>query len=205
MTVEFIAGPPGTGKTTALLERFERELAAGTPADRIGFVTFTRAARHEALDRASRKFNLSDDDLPWVRTVHGAAYKRLGHEAAKLLSPALWREFATKYQYHFTPVGPGHVEDGGSALPRQTADDRVRSAYEWGRNRRLTIAETLARTSAVVEPRQSEACSRGLRGRCWLLTVLNDTERVTNDGRVSHARNIGGAQLPQTRTAEQSA
>jgi len=45
-----IFGPPGTGKTYKLLQLFEEELKTTAP-NRIGFVTFTRAARAEVLSR----------------------------------------------------------------------------------------------------------------------------------------------------------
>lgn len=73
-----LLGPPGTGKTTRLLDEVDAALKNGTPPERIGFFAFTRKAANEAISRATKKFNIDDNDLPWFRTLHSAAYKMLG-------------------------------------------------------------------------------------------------------------------------------
>lgn len=71
-------GPPGTGKTTRLLSVVAQELSSGVSSDRIAFVAFTRKAAYEAKTRAMEQFHLSEDDLPWFRTLHSMAFKILG-------------------------------------------------------------------------------------------------------------------------------
>lgn len=73
-----LLGPPGCGKTTRLLTELERTLQRGVPPDRIGFLSFTRAAVREARERACERFNLVPDDLPYFRTVHSLAFRLLG-------------------------------------------------------------------------------------------------------------------------------
>ena len=53
-----VFGPPGTGKTTTLLNRVDEELAKGTPPEKVAFLAFTRKAAYEARDRAAVRFNL---------------------------------------------------------------------------------------------------------------------------------------------------
>jgi len=72
-----VLGPPGTGKTTTLLNEVDMYLKQTDP-DKIGYFSFTQKAAYEARDRAMSKFNLSEDDLPYFRTLHSLAFRRLG-------------------------------------------------------------------------------------------------------------------------------
>lgn len=69
-----IFGPPGTGKTTYLLNLVEDYLKQGTGPDRIAYISFTNAAVDEAKQRARKKFGLQNEDLPWFRTLHSLAF-----------------------------------------------------------------------------------------------------------------------------------
>jgi len=56
---------------------------------RIGFVSFTRAARREAAERAAAKFNIPIQSLEksgWFRTLHSVAYKCLAIQPGELLA-----------------------------------------------------------------------------------------------------------------------
>ena len=72
-----VLGPPGTGKTTTLLNEVDKYLKQTDP-DKIGYFSFTQKAAYEARDRAMSKFNFSEDDLPYFRTLHSLAFRRLG-------------------------------------------------------------------------------------------------------------------------------
>ena len=72
-----VIGPPGTGKTWTLLNKVEDYLK-NTDPDKVGYFAFTKKAANEAKGRAMNKFNLSEDDLPYFRTLHSLAFRRLG-------------------------------------------------------------------------------------------------------------------------------
>lgn len=94
MDVTKIFGPPGTGKTTRLLEIMERELAAGIPPERLAYLTFTVAARREAKQRAVERFGFTYEQLTWFRTLHSAAYRVLGINERQMLSADDLQNFA---------------------------------------------------------------------------------------------------------------
>jgi len=72
-----VLGPPGTGKTHTLLNEVDKCLKQTDP-NKIGYFSFTQKAAYEARDRAMDKFNLTEDDLPYFRTLHSLAFRRLG-------------------------------------------------------------------------------------------------------------------------------
>ena len=96
MTVRKVFGPPGSGKTTFLLNVVEQELDAGVPPQRIGYFAFTRKAANEAKERAIAKFPQlnSELDFPWFRTLHSLAFKCLGVGAKDIMKPEHYHEFA---------------------------------------------------------------------------------------------------------------
>lgn len=83
---QIILGPPGTGKTTRLLGMVEKELEAGTLPHRIAYVSFTKRAATEAIDRAAVKFNLDRKELRFFRTIHSICFSFLGITRADMLT-----------------------------------------------------------------------------------------------------------------------
>jgi len=91
-----VFGPPGSGKTTHLLDVVEQELSAGTSPLTIGYFAFTRKAATEARDRAVRKFPHLDakTDFPWFRTLHSLAYHCLGASSKDMMTASDYAIFA---------------------------------------------------------------------------------------------------------------
>ena len=87
-------GPPGTGKTTTLLKQVDKLLAEGVSPNEIGYFAFTRKAAHEARDRATAQFGLSETDFLYFRTLHSLAFFALGMTGAEILGDKGLRNFA---------------------------------------------------------------------------------------------------------------
>lgn len=110
-----ILGPPGSGKTTTLLDIAEREMRAGISTADIAFVTFTKAGAREAQQRAAERFSLDPEtDLPWYRTLHSLAYRQLGIARDEVMGRDDWADFSrivgVELSGHYdteTPITPG--------------------------------------------------------------------------------------------------
>lgn len=134
-----IIGGAGTGKTTFLLDKMEKALEAGeySPFD-VGFVSFTRAARHEAAQRAGTQFGIDPADLQrdgWFRTLHSICFTQLGIGKGVLLSDCRAdRKWLQEWlQEDVSRIG----EDGeeGTPFEGRTDAERVLSMWDAARNR----------------------------------------------------------------------
>ena len=92
-----ILGPPGTGKTTTLLNLVDEFIQDGIRPKQIGYFSFTKKAANEAADRAAEKFGLDkENDLPFFRTLHSYAFNQLGMSKEKMMKTEDYREFGQK-------------------------------------------------------------------------------------------------------------
>jgi len=80
-----VLGPPGTGKTTYLLNTVDKLFTDGVRPSELGYLAFTKKAANEALNRAMDKFNYDKDELPYFRTIHSLCYYWLGLTTADIL------------------------------------------------------------------------------------------------------------------------
>ena len=89
-----VFGPPGTGKTTYLLNVVNDCLARGVAPERIGYFAFTKKAANEAKERAFDKFpHLNKVHLANFRTLHSLAYARMGVTANQMAKPGDYEKF----------------------------------------------------------------------------------------------------------------
>ena len=92
-----ILGPPGTGKTTTLLNLVDEFIQQGIRPKQIGYFSFTKKAATEAATRAADKFNLDiENDLSNFRTLHSYAFNQLGMTKEKMMGRDDYKEFGEK-------------------------------------------------------------------------------------------------------------
>ena len=92
-----ILGPPGTGKTTTLLNLVDEFIQKGIRPRQIGYFSFTKKAAIEASTRAAEKFNLDiDNDLENFRTLHSYAFRMLAMSKEKMMKREDYKEFGQK-------------------------------------------------------------------------------------------------------------
>lgn len=107
---KIILGPPGTGKTTTLLNLIDQYLVKGIPPNKLCFISFTKKATEEARDRAKVRFGLKTEDLEYFRTIHSLAFKMVGANTASVMK---FRDYKAFGEYLGIEIkGRFNVEDG---------------------------------------------------------------------------------------------
>jgi len=151
MLIAKLIGSAGSGKTTELLRVMESAKAGlgGDPFS-IGFASFTRAARAEAVGRAAAAWNVPADVLSkdgWFKTVHGVAHRMLKIEKGQLIGDSKadqkWVADALKVD-----VRVMFDDDSGYSLYiGDTAAAAALNCWDLSRSRVEPLCETIKRMS----------------------------------------------------------
>ena len=131
-----ILGPPGTGKTTTLLNLVDQFIQQGIRPKQIGYFSFTRKAAREAATRAAEKFGLdAEKDLENFRTLHSYAFSRLAMSKEKMMTAENYREFGKLIGI---PIKTGkHSEDDGTF----NSDNEYLTIMNTARVKRMDLLE----------------------------------------------------------------
>jgi DNA helicase-2/ATP-dependent DNA helicase PcrA len=131
-------GPPGTGKTTTMMELMQKEIERGVSPSEIGFVSFTKKAANEAKERAMKKFNLQEEQFPWCRTLHSTAFRTLGYNTKQTMKKYDYRSIG-----HMLGVAvSGHsMNEDGQITWGNEIGDRLFSMIDFARNKCVPLRE----------------------------------------------------------------
>lgn len=147
--VQIILGPPGTGKTTRLLQLLEEYLKTGAK-ERVAFVSFSRRAIREVAERVGQ----DADAFPHFRTIHSTAYAMLELARDDVFQPKHWKQFAELVGLPFTaagheePMWDGTLGDKCMALHSLARSRGTNLEVEW---RRAMLPDlSLAHLTSVV-------------------------------------------------------
>jgi len=95
-TPTVVIGPPGTGKTTFILDKIEEYLSNEVNIDEIAFFSFSNKAVDEAKQRASQKFKVPLNQLENFSTLHSFALRQMGLTREHILSNNDWRNISNE-------------------------------------------------------------------------------------------------------------
>jgi superfamily I DNA/RNA helicase len=117
-----------------MLQFFEKELKQVKP-NRIAFLTFTRAARLEALGRAS----LSELELPFVKTIHAICYRQLGVSQSQMVQTKHLKSFGKRLGVEISGYNPDTFSLDALTMPQVSKGDKLLQMNHLGRHRMVHL------------------------------------------------------------------
>ena len=107
-----ILGPPGCGKTYTLIQRIRAALSDGVRPEEIAFVSFTRKAIQEAVERTLEEFGLNVKQLSYFRTLHSIAFRALGLNRTNMMDKDDWTALGRNLGLSFAGVDKTDPDNG---------------------------------------------------------------------------------------------
>lgn len=154
---KIILGPPGTGKTTTLLNIVDKALADGVKSECIGYVSFTRKAANEAKVRAKRKFG-KERGFKYFRTLHSMAYAQIGINRKQVMTK--------KHLINFAYVMNLELSDGfeyGEMFGMGTThDDKVMAMENLARITMRPLEDVVHDSEELISFEETERVREGL-------------------------------------------
>jgi superfamily I DNA/RNA helicase len=139
-------GPPGTGKTTTLLDIVDQEMENDIPPDLIGFMTFTKRGVEEAISRASERFSMPRSRFRYFNTLHSAAFRQLGLHTDQVFTGKKVQEFGYEYGYELH----GSLSSDDGTYTNFYGDDVVLFLENYARITRQSLDDVLRQNAFAI-------------------------------------------------------
>ena len=176
-------GPPGTGKTTELLNLLEKVLESGTPPERVAYLTFTVKARREAVSRAVTRFGFDPKkQMPFFKTLHSIAYHQLAIGGSTMIKARELTEFSQLVGLDLS--GMSYQTESGLAITNGSKHGDLFMTFDHlRRHREMSVEEahkdwredfTLTETKYFVDTYEAWKDNEGLMDFTDLLTKVQD-------------------------------
>lgn len=174
MKTTILLGPPGTGKTTSLINLLSEYLDRGIKPSRIGFLSFTKQATEEAKGRAMARFGFKEQDLPYFRTLHSLAFRQLGMNTKQVMARAHYKELGKRLGVEI--AGFTNEEGDTFGLPK---GDRLLFISGLARVRCESLQETWKDVGEDLDFREVEQFNAGLENYKSGLGLVDFTDMLS--------------------------
>jgi superfamily I DNA/RNA helicase len=137
-----IFGPPGTGKTTYLINLLKEVAEAKIPMNEVGYFSFTKAAAVEARNRAKKQFpRIENKHFEYFSTLHSLCFRLCNASKDYLIKPENrhGQRFCHTMGYRINAYLDGTNED-----TIRSKDDRMCLAEQKARNLCISMEEFYA-------------------------------------------------------------
>jgi len=180
-----IFGPPGTGKTTRLLNMVDDALQKGVAPMNIAFLAFTRKAANEAKERAAKRFNLDPKkDLFYFRTLHSLALTCSDIRTEQVMQDENYRELSREMGVQLNVAKySGYDEDS----PEMTkATDPILGLINLARMRKVPLRKQYNTTPIEEEWNTVTYVDKCLRSYKENMDMYDFTDMLENFPKVGH-------------------
>ena len=132
-------GGPGSGKTTALLDRVEKRLDSGVEVRDLLLVSYTRAAAAEVRERLAERLDRSPRSLRGnVCTMHSKAYDMLNLSRGDVVDEEHKEAFCEEYGIEYED----EYKSGNRRTARSTAlGNKIIATSQWLQRTRRDVAD----------------------------------------------------------------